>query len=490
MDSRPRRMDGYIRVSRVAGREGASYTSPDHQRERIESWAGFQGVEIAHWELDEDQSGGTQNRPGFRRIMDRIEAREVDGVVCWKLHRFARNVADAIRDVQAIQEAGAHLACVDDQIDPTGPFGNFVLTVMLAVATLERDNLVESWKAAKSRAIARGAHIGPTPVGYLRHEGGDLSGRLHLHPIQGPAVTELFHRRLAGASWSELARLLDRSAPRGDGGVWTLTQIKRVISGRVYLGEVRNGHLVNATAHEPLIDRETWKGCQRRPGRQKVANSPFLLTGLLRCAGCRYAMSGWSTGGTNRDTRVYKCNRRHGSGICARPATITAHIVESHVLDTMRGHLDGFRVEGISVGAGLDELQEELRLLEEEVDVFASDPHARRLLGDDWSRMLEIRVQARDAKRGELEEAERKADVRQHIEIDWDDLDAELLSRALSASMQAVFIRKGHGAVSDRAHVVWTDDPVVELPRRGKVVGPFDLGTPGDAKAHSGMASA
>lgn len=131
--TKPRLLDGYIQVSRVAGREGASYISPDHQREHIESWAKFQDVEIAHWEIDEDQSGGTQDRPGFRRIMARIQAHEIDGIVCWKLHRFARNVAGAICDVEAIQNVGAHLACVDDQIDPTGPFGNFVLTVMLAI---------------------------------------------------------------------------------------------------------------------------------------------------------------------------------------------------------------------------------------------------------------------------------------------------------------------------------------------------------------------
>ena len=51
MDARPRRMDGYIRVSQVSGREGASYTSPDHQRERIESWARFQRVELAQVSL-------------------------------------------------------------------------------------------------------------------------------------------------------------------------------------------------------------------------------------------------------------------------------------------------------------------------------------------------------------------------------------------------------------------------------------------------------
>jgi hypothetical protein len=32
-------LDGYIRVSKVAGREGDSYISPKVQREKIEGWA-------------------------------------------------------------------------------------------------------------------------------------------------------------------------------------------------------------------------------------------------------------------------------------------------------------------------------------------------------------------------------------------------------------------------------------------------------------------
>ena len=36
----PKTADGYIRVSRVAGREGDSFISPDIQRKKISAWAG------------------------------------------------------------------------------------------------------------------------------------------------------------------------------------------------------------------------------------------------------------------------------------------------------------------------------------------------------------------------------------------------------------------------------------------------------------------
>ncbi|HEY5343505.1 MAG TPA: recombinase family protein, partial [Solirubrobacteraceae bacterium] len=169
---KPTRMDGYVRVSRRMGREGPGYISPEVQREAIQRWADYRGVTIPVWETDEDESGGTQARPGLQRILERIDRGETDGIVCWRLNRFARNVAGAIGDVQRIQTSGGHIAFVEEDVDPTGPFGSFILTVLLAVATLERDNIVSGWKTAKARAMERGAKIGPTPLGYVRQPDG------------------------------------------------------------------------------------------------------------------------------------------------------------------------------------------------------------------------------------------------------------------------------------------------------------------------------
>jgi hypothetical protein len=62
--------------------------------------------------------------------------------------------------------------------------------VLLAVATLERDNMVAGWKTAKARATERGAKIGPTPFGYQRADEDD--GVLQPHPDLGPVVTRAF----------------------------------------------------------------------------------------------------------------------------------------------------------------------------------------------------------------------------------------------------------------------------------------------------------
>jgi hypothetical protein len=90
----------------------------------------------------------------------------------WRLDRFARNVDGLIGDMERVEAADAHLGVVEEQIDPTRPFGRFLLTVLLAVATLERDNAVAGFEEAKRRAIARGAYIARTPWGYERQHDG------------------------------------------------------------------------------------------------------------------------------------------------------------------------------------------------------------------------------------------------------------------------------------------------------------------------------
>ena len=65
--------DGYIRVSRRAGREGESFISPEVQRKKIEDWAKLHEVEIVRWWEEIDQSGAKLERPMFQEALARCE---------------------------------------------------------------------------------------------------------------------------------------------------------------------------------------------------------------------------------------------------------------------------------------------------------------------------------------------------------------------------------------------------------------------------------
>jgi DNA invertase Pin-like site-specific DNA recombinase len=479
----PRTLDGYVRVSRVAGREGAAYISPDVQKEAIQRWADYRGVTIARWEIDEDQSGGTQDRPGLRRVLERVERGETDGIVVWRLSRFARNVAGALADLERLDAAGGHFASVEEAIDPTGPFGQFVLTTLLAIAKLERDNTVAGWQTAKQRAVLRGAHIGPTPFGYARHDGGEKSGILYPDPVQAPAVKAVYEGRAGGLSLSALAALMDQRAPRENGGAWTTTQVLRILRMRVYLGEVAHGELVNAEAHEALVELGLWtlvqglKADVRRPTRSELHD--FILSGVVRCAACRYAMTGFARGGSKADTPVYRCSKRHGSGICPEPALITAARIEEHVRVRVLEHLRSDRALGVEPDDGPDlaALREEAGALETELSTYLTDPRLRGVLGEsDWHQGLEARAVARDDARARLGAAEARASSGRALTVTAEDVEADpgLLRAAVGGALQAVFVRRGRAAVEDRCVLVWADEAEVDLPARGSVVGAFE----------------
>lgn len=159
---KPSRMDGYVRASRVSGRAGESFISPAVQREQIEGWAKLRGVEIAAWHEDLDQSGGKLNRPDLNALLARIEDGDTEGVVVAKLDRLSRlGVADALKLVERITDGGGSIAAVDLGLDPTTPFGEFGMTMMLAMARMERRRLSDSWATAKAMAMDRGVKIGP-----------------------------------------------------------------------------------------------------------------------------------------------------------------------------------------------------------------------------------------------------------------------------------------------------------------------------------------
>src|SRR4051812_23772400 len=108
----PLALDAYVRVSSVRGRGGDSFISPAVQRDRIAAWAQAHGYRIAKVHEELDVSGATTDRPKLNEVMRRIETRETDGVVVFKLDRFGRTLIDSLALIDRIRAAGGTFASV------------------------------------------------------------------------------------------------------------------------------------------------------------------------------------------------------------------------------------------------------------------------------------------------------------------------------------------------------------------------------------------
>jgi DNA invertase Pin-like site-specific DNA recombinase len=151
------RLDGYVRVSRVGGREGEGYISPSVQREAISNYAAELDGEIVAWHQDEDYSGGNVKRPDFQATLERLRDGASDGIVVMAIDRFARSVADGAGVVREITERGQVFASCQERIDPRTDEGQYMLNTFLNNAELFLNQSKTKWRTSKARAVARGA---------------------------------------------------------------------------------------------------------------------------------------------------------------------------------------------------------------------------------------------------------------------------------------------------------------------------------------------
>src|SRR5689334_23230232 len=99
----------YVRVSRVAGRDGDSFISPTLQRESIEGLAAREGFEVVEWLEELDASGGDAARPLWNRAIEAVERGDADGIAVWNLSRFSRSVRDALNALDRVESAGGRV---------------------------------------------------------------------------------------------------------------------------------------------------------------------------------------------------------------------------------------------------------------------------------------------------------------------------------------------------------------------------------------------
>jgi site-specific DNA recombinase len=472
------KLDAYVRVSKVAGRAGESFISPTVQRERIDAWAQLHGAELTWHEPELDVSGGGMRRPIFDRIMGRVRAGETGGVVVAKLDRFARTLVGALGVLEEFERQGAVLVSVADNIDLSTPVGKAFLRILLVFAELERDRISESWRTATSNAVDRGIHIAKfTPVGY------EKMPDKRLQPGQdAEAVHEAFVMRAAHATRTDIARRLDETAPRPNGGRWTPPMVDRIIKNRVYMGHAYRGDRVNPAAHPAIVTAAEWHAANAAPVRAAArGHRPNLLGWVARCAACRYVLAPGKSrfGGTGDDVLGYRCRGTHTAGVCPEPVSINARKLESYVEAVWRSQMaqEGFLVQPDT--EAVQRASDELSAAKEELAGFAADLTARRVLGAGYHDALAARAAAVDAAQAAMRRAATGTATVENIE-GYDDLPVSDRKRILGSSIDAVIVDRAHSRVrvEDRVRILWRGEGPEDLPRRGRDNGPIRPYTP------------
>ena len=142
-------------------------------------------------------TGVSRDRPQLLRLLS--DLREGDVVVVKSVDRLSRSTLDLLEISEKIKSANAHLKILDLNIDLSSPIGECVLTILGAVAQMERTTIKERTKEGIAIAKSQGKYTGRK------------SGAIALN---SQSAIERFKRLYrAGLSKSELAREFNVTRP-------------------------------------------------------------------------------------------------------------------------------------------------------------------------------------------------------------------------------------------------------------------------------------
>jgi len=155
---------GYARVStEEQAREGVSL---DNQEAKIQAYATLNGLDLVEIIRDAGISGKTMDRPGITRALQMIGTREVEAIIVYKLDRLSRKTIDNLTLIESFDKNGIAFHSIMEKIDTKSAQGRFFLTIVSALAQMERDQIAERTRDALSHKKVKHEWMGRIPFGY------------------------------------------------------------------------------------------------------------------------------------------------------------------------------------------------------------------------------------------------------------------------------------------------------------------------------------
>ena len=328
----------YTRVSTSMQVDGYSL---DAQRDKLRKYAAYEDMIVAGEYSDEGFSGkNIQGRQEFQRMLNDIQdgKDDVSYVLVFKLSRFGRNAADVLNSLQLMQDFGVNLICVEDGIDSSKDAGKLMISVLSAVAEIERENIRTQTMAGREQKAREGKWNGGfAPYGYKLE-----NGNLVIAEDEVEVIRVIYDRYIhTNEGVAGVAKYLNRNGYtkklRQNNTIPGFSRdfVKNVLYNPVYMGKIAYGrrrtekkqgtrnemHVVEQSEfpvyegqHEAIISEEDWYLAQEKRKinsfkREKVNNPDHahILSGILKCPCCGKSMYGNIAKAHSKDkkTRYY-----------------------------------------------------------------------------------------------------------------------------------------------------------------------------------------
>ena len=225
---------GYIRVSTPGqAKEGESLRT---QREAIERYAQDREWVLTEVYPDEGISGAKNNRPALNTLLEDAKKKKFDFVIIHSLSRFGRNARDLLNNMEILKNNGIKLLSIKDGIDYSTPYGQAMLTMLAAIAQLERDTIEEQMKENKmARWKDKRIIIGKLPFGY---DWDKINKKIIIKDKEAEVYKKIVSLYLnEGNSFMDIAEYLDKENIKPIRAKhWTSTVIGYILKNTIYYG--------------------------------------------------------------------------------------------------------------------------------------------------------------------------------------------------------------------------------------------------------------
>lgn len=401
---------GYARMSTLE-----QDSSIERQERDLQEWCAKDSVVLTlHTDHGITAHGKKRkDRPGWKRLYGYITsgAAKADGFTqlrVWKFDRVFRNLEDKLVGLRCIEEAGIEVLSLRDP-EPADPMSRLALRVVGGmVDQMYSQNVATHVYGGMRNQASKGRWVyGHAPYGYVVRDGVLVIDEEHPERIR--AVLLVFELCLAGDGCRTIALNLTRRGilpPCRDdmedrrvraAHIWDAKHVRRIISNRVYVGDlVFDGKVACSGAHPPIIDLVTFERAQRalagrrrtrRTGNPVRQGKPSLFTPWARCGTCGGPMRIQPGGSRNKPHDYLMCTRRIENRDSCRGINVRTDVLDPKLLSAIQEAVltpDGVRamiaasIERLAA-SGEDELLARRR--EVEARIAAADAAIRRLGG-------------------------------------------------------------------------------------------------------------
>lgn len=336
----------YTRVSTEMQADGYSL---DAQKEKLKRYAEYQEMLIMGEYSDAGSGKNLAGRPDFLRMIADIEQGKdkIDFVLVFKLSRFGRNAADVLNSLQIMQDYGVNLICIEDGIDSSKDSGKLMISVLSAVAEIERENiLIQTMEGRKQKAREGKWNGGFAPYGYKLDNGELIIADDEKEVIQ--VIYKQFTSTNMGmnavASYLNNNGYKKKKRQNGTLDEFSTSFVKAVLDNPIYCGKLAYGRRKNEKVqgernqfrivkqkefpvydgiHQAIISEDMWLAAQEKRKitgikheKKYSLDHANILSGILKCPNCGAPMYGnvnrkkKKDGTYYRDYFYYACKHR------------------------------------------------------------------------------------------------------------------------------------------------------------------------------------